>query len=163
MNNLELEKKATQKISKQLSQFLANTYVLYLKTQNFHWNVEDPRFFFLHKMLEEQYEELAEAVDLIAERIRSIGHRSPGSMQEFLKLATIKESLEELTANQMIEELLQDHESIAAHMRSLVEEFTKLGDQGSGDVLVERVRAHEKTAWMLRSHLKKGSYESNIS
>ncbi|MBN9377929.1 MAG: DNA starvation/stationary phase protection protein [Chlamydiales bacterium 38-26] len=136
-----------------LSLLLANTYVLYLKTQKFHWNVVDQRFYSLHKMFEEQYEQLAEAIDVIAERIRMLEHPTPATMKEFLKLATLKETDNVPGAQQMIRTLVNDHEQIIREIRPKIAELTELHDDGSADMLIGRIREHEKTAWMLRSHL----------
>ena len=134
-----------------LSLLLANTYVLYLKTQKFHWNVVDQRFYSLHKMFEEQYEQLAEAIDVIAERIRMLEHPTPATMKEFLKLATLKETDNVPGAQQMIRTLV--NEQIIREIRPKIAELTELHDDGSADMLIGRIREHEKTAWMLRSHL----------
>jgi len=151
---IELTADATNRIAQDLAVILSDTYILYVKTQNFHWNVTDPRFYALHKMLEEQYEELAEATDEIAERIRMIGHRSPAGLRQFLEMGTLEDSPNDLSGNQMLEQLLRDHDTIIRNLRQKIEEFIDLDDQGSGDLLIQRLRAHEKTAWMLRSHLK---------
>jgi len=143
-----------KKIAKGLSSFLADSYVLYLKTQNFHWNVEGEGFYFLHKMFQEQYEDLAEAVDLIAERIRGLKLKSPGSMKEFLELSRIKEALGSEGSSDMILKLTEDHEKIIESLRSLINEAASEHDEGTVDMYVERLRVHEKTAWMLRSHLQ---------
>lgn len=135
-----------------LSCFLANTYILYLKTQNFHWNVVDPRFYSLHKFFEEQYENLAEAVDEIAERIRMIGGIAPGTMSEFLQLTTLKEGDSTLGGDAMLHQLLSDHEVLIRQCHHLIEQGTEAGDDGSADLCIQRVRYHEKTAWMIRSH-----------
>lgn len=144
---------ASRKIVDHLGLVLSNTYLLYTKTQNFHWNVVDKRFYQLHKFWEEQYEELAKANDLLAERIRMLGHRSPGSMKEFLALTSLKESSRDLSANQMIEELVKDHEALIKDLHvgiSLAEEHE---DQGTADLFIQQLRSHEKMAWMLRSSL----------
>lgn len=150
-----LEKKSCVKIADELSSFLADTYVLYIKTQNCHWNVIDPRFHSLHEMFEQQYQALAEAIDELAERIRMIGLKTPASMQEFLALSSLDEISrnDDLTGDDMIQVLLDDNESLIATIRPLIEQTAKLGDQGSSDFLIGRLRAHEKAAWMLRSHL----------
>lgn len=152
ISKLGLNDKNIKKIVEELSQVLANTYIIYLKTQNFHWNVIDERFFFLHKMFEEQYEQLAEAVDVIAERIRILGHPTPASMREFLNLCTIKESKNHPSGQDMIRILVDDHEQIIREIRPKIAVFTDLHDEGSADMLIARIREHEKNAWMLRSH-----------
>ncbi len=152
-NKLGITEKNVKKVVEALSQILANTYVIYVKTQKFHWNVIDQRFYSLHKMFEEQYEQLAEALDEIAERIRMLEHPAPASMKDFLKLATIKETENNPGGQQMIRALLNDHEQIIREIRPWIAEFTDMHDDGSSDMLIGRIRAHEKTAWMLRSHL----------
>jgi starvation-inducible DNA-binding protein len=134
-----------------LEKLLADTYVLYVKTQNYHWNLVDPRFSSLHKFFEEQYEELAEAVDEIAERIRMLNHRAPGSMRSFLAHTRLEESEEELDGRLMVEQLLSDHEVIIDELRKGIAKTSERGDEGTADLMVQRLRAHEKQAWMLRS------------
>lgn len=152
-SKLGIAEKNIKKIVSDLSILLSNTYVLYTKTQKFHWNVVDERFSILHKLFEEQYRELAEAVDEIAERIRMLEHKTPATLHEFLKLTTIKESDLIPGGQQMIRTLLADHEQIIREIRPKIAEFNELKDEGSGDLLIERMRAHEKMAWILRSHL----------
>jgi len=153
-SSVTLGEATRQKIAQYLAHLLADTYVLYVKTQNFHWNVTDPRFFSLHKLFEEQYEALAEAIDVIAERIRALQHKTPASLKQFLELSCLDEAGPDLTANAMLEQLIQDHESIANHLRPWIPESQHLKDEGTGDLLIERLRFHEKTAWMLRSHFQ---------
>lgn len=147
-----LEKSTREKSVKIIKEILADTYLLYLKTQNFHWNMLDTRFISLHKFLEKQYEELAEAVDEIAERIRMLGAHSPATMQAFLKIATLKEPKEGLTGDQMLKMLLNDHETLIENLRKRIGQTTELEDHGTADMFIQRIRFHEKTAWMLRSH-----------
>lgn len=148
-----MDKKTSKHVAQLLSVILADTYVLYVKTQNFHWNLVDQRFYSLHLFFEKQYEELAEAADEIAERIRTLGFDAPGSMREFLELATLDESPSKLPGKKMIEILLKDHTAVAHNLRKQIEPIIDLGDQGTGDLLIEKLRFHEKTAWMLQSHL----------
>lgn len=155
MKTKAFEEELTTVTAQPLAQLLADTYILYLKTQNFHWNVEDQRFYFLHKMLEEQYEELAEAVDLIAERLRAINCKAPASMKQFLALTVLEEAEGDFSANEMIQQLLNDHVTIAKNLHPCITEANSEHDDGTGDLFIERLRAHEKTAWMLRSHLNK--------
>lgn len=144
-----------QEVVNRLGQFLANTYVIYVKTQNFHWNIEGEGFYFLHKMLEAQYEELAEAVDEIAERLRALNRKAPGSMRDFLELSTVEEAAPgEYTAQEMIQQLVNDHSSLIRDLHRDIEEANKRRDDGTADLFIQRLRAHEKTAWMLKSHLK---------
>lgn len=143
-------------VSTLLKQLLANTYVIYTKTQNFHWNLIDRDFASLHKFLETQYEDLAEAADEIAERLRMIQEAAPGSMQEFLRLTTLKEAASPsapISGADAIHQLLDDHMVIIKEMKEAIAQFDDIGDIGTADLLTQRLRAHEKTAWMLRSHL----------
>lgn len=153
MGTVQLDRATRQDMAQLLSHILADNYVLYVKTQNFHWNITDPRFYSLHLLFEEQYEDLAEAADDLAERIRMIQARAPATMAEFLKLTTLKEPKEQLDGNQMIFELMHDHQTIAGKMRAGIEKSGEIGDDGTMDLLTERLRKHEKAAWMLRSHL----------
>jgi starvation-inducible DNA-binding protein len=134
-----------------LAKLLADTYTLYLKTQNFHWHVTGPHFHSLHTMFEEEYVELADAVDEIAERIRSIGHNAPASFAEFLQLTDIKESNVKPVANNMVKELLQDHGIIIKHIAKILPLAQDEKDEATTDLLIRRTETHEKTAWMLRS------------
>lgn len=151
---MQLDRSSREQIGEYLAQILANTYLLYVKTQNFHWNVIDPRFYSLHRLLEKEYEDLAEAVDTIAERIRTLRVKAPGSMREFLELGSIEEAEGNLDGNQMLQQLIQGHEIVAAQIRPRIEESQKLGDEGTADMLIQRLKDHEKTAWMLRSHFE---------
>ena len=140
-----------QETSQDLAKLLSDTYVLYVKTQNFHWNLVDPRFSSLHKFFEAQYEELSEATDEIAERMRMIGQKAPGSMRAFLSFTRLEESDEITEAPEMIEELLSDHETIIGELRQAIARASSCGDEGTADLMIQRLRAHEKQAWMLRS------------
>lgn len=151
--NIGLEASVRQQIAHNISLLLADTYVLYAKTQNFHWNVIDPRFYSLHIFLEKQYEELAEALDEIAERIRMLGEHAPGNLKQFIEMTNLKEASQEINGDKMIKQLLDDHEAICAFIRKGIELASSLGDEGTADLLIQRLRAHEKHAWMLRSHL----------
>lgn len=145
--------KKSNPIIRELAQFLANTFVLYMKTLNFHWNMVGPQFFMYHKLLEHQYEELAGANDELAERIRMLGGLSPGSMQEMLALADIVESPPNLTWQEMIKELISCHETMIKYCHQLIAFSDSQGDQGTSDLIIERIRSHDKQAWLLRSHL----------
>lgn len=151
--SLPLESDVCTEVVQMLAQQLSNTYVLYIKTQNFHWNVIDPRFFSLHKLFEKQYEELAEALDDLAERIRMLGGKAPGSMQEFQQLASLEEGSSSASGDEMIQQLMEDHAAMADAMRAAISSANELGDDGTVDLLVQRLRSHEKNSWMLRSHL----------
>lgn len=148
-------KKSTQDVVDGLSHLLADTYLLYLKTQNFHWNVTGPHFHTLHKMFEEQYEQLSSANDLIAERIRALHAKAPGSFGEFLKMASLQEAEGDVSAELMIKELLIDHESMSSSLQKLFALAQEDGDEVTLDMLIERKTEHDKTAWMLRSTLEK--------
>lgn len=136
---------------KGLSVFLADSYTLYLKTQNFHWNVTGPMFPSLHIMFEQQYTDLAAAVDEIAERIRALGAFAPGSYSQFGALATIQEANGVPKALEMAKQLEADHEAIAKQAHALVEAANALNDDVTADLCTTRMSVHEKTAWMLRS------------
>ena len=143
----------TQKVTEALSNVLADTFTLYLKTHNFHWNVVGPMFPTLHLMFEEQYNELWLAGDTIAERIRAIGCNSPGSYREFSKLTGLRESEVVPSATEMIAELLRDHETCARTARWALSVARTAVDAPTEDLLTQRLIAHEKAAWMLRSML----------
>ena len=137
-----------------LSKLLADSYTLYLMTHNFHWNVTGPMFNTLHLMFMGQYTEQWNALDLIAERIRSLGHPAPGTYKEFVKLASIKEIEGTLKATDMIRALVAAQEATARTARSLFPAVEKANDQPTMDLLTQRLDVHEKTAWMLRSLLE---------
>lgn len=142
------------KLAKGLSSVLADSYVLYLKTQNFHWNVTGPRFHQLHTMFEEHYTELATAIDEIAERIRVFDERTPGSFKEFLALTSIEEETSMLEADEMIKQLAKDHEAVSRKAREVISIASEQGDEATADLLTGRITTHDKTAWMLRSFLQ---------
>lgn len=147
--------KERKKIADGLSRLLADTYTLYLKTHNYHWNVEGPMFQTLHTMFETQYTELALAVDLIAERIRALGHYAPGSYAQYAKLSSIKEETGVPTAQEMIKDLTKGNEAVSKTARELFPVVDKSSDEPTADLLTQRMQTHEKTAWMLRSLLEK--------
>jgi starvation-inducible DNA-binding protein len=142
-------------IAKGLSRLLADTYVVYLKTHNFHWNVEGPMFQTLHQMFMEQYTETWNAIDLVAERIRSLGHYAPGTYKEYLELARVKETPGQPRAEQMVRLLIEGQEAIVRTAREVLPIAEKADDQPTLDLLTQRMQVHEKNAWMLRSLLKK--------
>lgn len=142
------------KIAEGLSRLLADSYTLYLKTHNFHWNVTGPMFQTLHLMFETQYTELALAVDLIAERIRSLGVTAPGTYKEFSKLTSIEEPHGVPSAKEMIQQLVEGQEAVVRTARSIFPRVEKAGDEVSADLLTQRMQLHEKNAWMLRSLLE---------
>ena len=151
--NTGLKQENRSEIVEGLSKLLADSYTLYLKTHNYHWNVTGPMFTTLHELFEEHYLELAEAVDVIAERIRALGEFAPGSYQAFSELTEIKEETEVPDANEMINNLLDSHETIIRHARKVITSDAIEGDEVSADLLTQRMEFHEKTAWMLRSLL----------
>ena len=146
----ETDRKA---IADGLSRLLADTYTLYLKTHNFHWNVTGPMFQTLHLMFETQYNELALAVDLIAERIRALGYPAPGSYADYAKLSSIKDAKGVPAATKKIAELVAGQEAVARTARSIFPIAEKANDEPTADLLTQRLQIHEKTAWMLRSLL----------
>jgi starvation-inducible DNA-binding protein len=137
-----------------LARVLADSYALYLKTHNFHWNVEGPRFQGLHMMFEGQYTELAGAVDEIAERIRALGQYAPGSFGQFSRLASIKDEDTVPSADDMVRRLVDDHETVTKSIHSMLPSAQEAGDEVTVGLLVDRLAVHEKTMWMLRSMLK---------
>lgn len=138
----------------QLEALLASSYTLYLKTHNYHWNVTGPMFTTLHNLFEAQYTELALAVDEIAERIRALGARAPGSYSEFTRLSGVDEDTDSPPAREMISNLVDDQQIVVDIARSLVEAAEAIPDQATADLATRRLDVHEKNAWMLRSHLE---------
>jgi starvation-inducible DNA-binding protein len=142
-------------IAHALSRLLADTYVVYLKTHNFHWNVEGPMFQTLHQMFMEQYTETWNAIDLIAERIRSLGEYAPGTYKEYAKLARIQETDGVPRAEEMVRLLIEGQEAIVRTAREALPIADQANDEPTLDLLTQRMQVHEKNAWMLRSLLKK--------
>ena len=140
-------------IAEGLSRLLADSYTLYLKTHNFHWNVTGPMFNTLHLMFETQYNELSLAVDLIAERIRALGFPAPGSYKEYARLSSIKEDDGVPSAEEMIRKLVEGQEAVVRTARSIFPVVNDANDQATADLLTQRMNVHEKTGWMLRSLL----------
>lgn len=136
-----------------LKHILADTYLLYVKTQNFHWNVTGPLFPQLHSLFESQYEALGDAVDTLAERIRALGVHAPGSFSSFLAYASLEEATETPNAEGMLAQLLDDHESLIRAMRTGFDILDEAGDEVTIDLFVQRMTFHEKAAWMLRASL----------
>lgn len=143
-----------EQIAAGLSHLLADTYTLYLKTHNFHWNVTGPMFQTLHLMFETQYTELATAVDLVAERIRSLGFPAPGTYAQYAQLSSIKEEAGVPKAQEMIRILVEGQEAVVRTARSLYPVAQEADDEATADLLTQRIQLHEKTAWMLRSLLE---------
>jgi starvation-inducible DNA-binding protein len=153
--NIGIDEKDREKIARGLSRLQADTYILYLKTHNFHWNVTGPMFQTLHLMFEEQYNELWTAGDLIAERIRALGFFAPGTYKEFSKLTSIQEEDAVPSAEDMIRLLVEGHETTARTAREVFAVAETAKDAPTADLATERLQVHEKTAWMLRSLLAK--------
>jgi starvation-inducible DNA-binding protein len=153
--DIGITEKDRKAIADGLSCLLADTYTLYLKTHNFHWNVKGPMFQTLHLMFETQYNELALAVDLIAERIRALGFPAPGTYKAYAKLSSIPETDGVPEARDMIRLLVEGQEAVVRTARKVFPLVDKAGDEPSADLLTQRMQVHEKTAWMLRALLEK--------
>lgn len=153
--DIGIKEQDRKSIAQGLSHLLADTYTLYLKTHYFHWNVTGPMFNTLHLMFEGQYTELALAVDLVAERIRSLDIYAPGTYRDFVKLSSIKESESVPKAQDMIAELVAGHEAVCRTARSVFPVAEAAADEATKDLLTQRLQLHEKTGWMLRSLLEK--------
>jgi starvation-inducible DNA-binding protein len=152
--DIGIAEKKRKAIADGLSHLLADTYTLYLKTHNYHWNVTGPMFNTLHLMFETQYNELALAVDLIAERIRALGYPAPGSYAQYVKLSSIAESETVPNAKDMIVDLVKGQEAVVRTARKVFPIAEKSNDEATTDLLTQRMQLHEKTAWMLRSMLE---------
>lgn len=153
--DIGISAKDRKKIAEGLSRMLADTFSLYLKTHQFHWNVTGPMFQTLHVMFMDQYNELWLATDPIAERTRALGFPAPGSYTEFSKLTSIKETVGVPKAEEMIKLLIEGNETVARTAREVFPIVDKANDQPTADLLTQRMQIHEKTAWMLRSLLEK--------
>ncbi len=152
--NIGISEEERKIIADGLSKVLADSYMVYLKTHNYHWNVTGPQFHSLHEQFEEQYTELAEAIDEIAERIRSLGYRAPGSFREYQELTSITEDTDQPEAMEMVRRLAVDNETILRTAREVLPACDEAGDEATIDLLTQRLDVHSKTAWMLRSHLE---------
>ena len=152
--DIGIDKRSREQIAGALSKVQADTYTLYLKTHNFHWNVTGPMFQTLHLMFEQQYNELWLAIDLVAERIRALGFPAPGTYRQFAQLTSIKEDDGVPKAQDMIRRLVEGHETVARTARSAFRLAEEVHDQPTCDLLTQRMQVHEKTAWMLRSLLE---------
>jgi len=151
--NIGIDQADRQKIAGGLTRLLADTYTLYLKTHSYHWNVTGPRFRDLHLLLEEQYTELAGAVDAVAERIRTLGYPAPGTFGEFLDLTAIEEVPGAPAAEDMIRDLVTAEEIVVRTCREVLPAAQQAGDESTVGLVAERMAVHEKSAWMLRSLL----------
>jgi starvation-inducible DNA-binding protein len=152
--DIGISEKDREKIADGLARLLADTFALYLKTHNFHWNVKGPMFQTLHVMFMEQYNELWLALDAVAERIRALGFPAPGTASAFAKLSSIPETPGVPDAKEMVRILVQGHEAVARTARKLFPAVDKASDEPTADLLTQRMQVHEKTAWMLRSLLE---------
>jgi len=152
--DIGIDAKQRKLIAEGLSHLLADTYTLYLKTHNYHWNVTGPMFNTLHLMFEAQYTELALAVDLVAERIRALGYPAPGSYAQYSKLSVIAETDSVPPAEDMIADLVKGQEAVVRTARKIFPTAEKGNDQATIDLLTQRMNTHEKTAWMLRALLE---------
>ena len=151
--NIGLNDEQRAAIAEQLARLLADSYSLYLKTHNYHWNVTGPQFSALHLMFEQQYTELATAIDTIAERIRALGIAAPGSYSEFARLTAIEEAKGGENAEEMVRQLVIGQETLARTAREAFPTADQANDQPTADLLTQRLQIHEKNAWMLRSML----------
>lgn len=153
--NIGIEEKNREAVAKALTKLLADEHVLYNKTRSYHWNVEGSSFLELHRLFEEQYNQIAETIDEIAERVRSLGHYAEGRLKELLKVSELEEPAVPSDPVNQIGNLVVDHETIIRNLRQLAKDFPeKYEDDGSGDFVIGLMQQHEKTAWMLRSYLK---------
>lgn len=152
--NLGMTDKELKEVADELTDFLADTYALYLKTQNFHWNLTGREFFSLHLLFEKQYEDLADAVDEIAERIRALGFYAEASFSAFKKRTKIPDENKKVSISEMVKRLLKGHEYISKTYRPMITKWQKLHDEMSADLMIKRLGIHEKAAWMLRSELE---------
>ena len=152
--DIGIDAEKRKQIAGELSRVLADTYTLYLQTHNFHWNVTGPQFQTLHLMFETHYNELALAVDLIAERIRALGFPAPATYREFGALSSIKETDGVPKATEMVKRLVDGHETVARTARKAFAIANEANDQPTCDLMTQRLQTHEKTAWMLRSLLE---------
>lgn len=152
--DIGIDENQRRQITDGLSRLLADTYTLYLMTHNFHWNVTGPLFQTLHAMFEEQYTELATAVDDIAERIRALGFPAPGTYREYAQLSSIEEPQGVPVAEDMVRKLVEANEAVVRTARKAFPAAEQAGDESTVDLLTERLRVHEKSAWMLRSILQ---------
>ncbi len=152
--NLATNLQSGKNIAENVKEVLADTYFLYLKTQNYHWNVTGPNFKSLHELFEKQYKELAKAVDLLAERVRALGEFAPASLKAFASLSDIKEETREgISSVDMLKQLAKDHDSVLASIRKSLAIAQEEGDDATADILITRIEVHDKSKWMLASSL----------
>lgn len=153
--NIGMSDQQRETVAKGLSKLLADSYSLYIKTHNYHWNVMGPQFNSLHTMFEGQYTELATAVDEIAERIRALGHLAPGSYREFSQLTSISDGVNTKSADEMVQDLVESQETVVRTCREIFPAAEEAADEPTCDLLTTRMQLHEKNAWMLRSLLQR--------
>lgn len=153
--DIGINESSRKKVADKLQKLLADEHVIYIKTRNYHWNIKAANFAELHEFYEKQYEELEEAIDEIAERIRMIGFLSVGRMSEYLKLTELKEGDEITDAGEQVSNLMGDHERIIKYLRECIGDFEDLGDMGSADFVTALMQQHEKMRWMLESFMTK--------
>ena len=156
-SNMEMTEEAKEDCAGALSRVLADTYLLYLKTHNYHWNVEGPMFRSYHEMFEEQYRDLWNAIDDIAERIRALGRYAPGTHEKFKEFATVEDNEALPGADEMLGELIADNETVARTLRSAISTAQTAGDEASADLMTGRLAIHEKQIWMMKSTLKRAA------
>ncbi|MBN9298209.1 MAG: DNA starvation/stationary phase protection protein [Filimonas sp.] len=154
--NIGIADNHAQAVAEKLNKLLADEFVLYAKTRNYHWNVEGPNFMEMHKFYEGMYEELDEVIDSVAERIRKIGHYSEGRLKDFIKLTNLEEGEYTNDQNTQLKNLLDDHETIARYLRTDITTFAEqYKDLGSSDFVTGLLQKHEQWAWFIRSYIKK--------
>lgn len=152
--NIGIEEEDRKTIADALAKLLADTYLTYIKTHNYHWNVTGPFFHSLHEMFEEQYTELAAAVDDIAERIRILGYRAPATYREFMDLSSVEEDTDAPNAMEMVRRLAESNEEVLRTARSALKPAQSADDEATIDLITQRLDAHSKAVWMLRAHLE---------
>ncbi len=152
--NIGIDAKGRTAVADALSAFLADTYALYVKTQGFHWNVAGPNFAPLHEQFGLQYQEFQKAIDVVAERIRALGHSAPGSLTLFSRLSRIKDEAAVPKATAMIRQLVNDNEALSRAARAVFDIAEKAKDDATADLMIERIDIHDKNAWMLRVQLE---------
>lgn len=152
--NIGLSESVRKDIADHLSHLLADSYTLYVKSHNFHWNVTGPHFQELHQLFETHYKDLGDAVDQIAERIRALGFFAPGSCAQFTALSSLQEETRVPSWENMVEQLLEGHETVVRTCREALTVSQDAGDESTSNLIGDRMRVHEKTAWMLRSLLE---------
>lgn len=155
-----IEEKDRNEIVDELAKTLADTYTLYLETHRYHWNVEGPMFQTLHDMFEVQYRDMWDAIDDLAERIRTLGHYAPGTYKQFAELSSVEVNDDVPEALTMVENLVRGHETVIRTARKALKRADAAGDEGTVDLLTERLKTHEKTAWMLRSLLERDTAQT---